>query len=62
MKNRNIPRTLFIVILLIFLVNAISSVAKAIEDGASFIPAVCWSIASIIWIARARLGEEIRDK
>jgi hypothetical protein len=54
MQNSNISRTLFVVTLLIFLLNAIISTANVIEDGALLrrvIPAVCWSIATIIWIA-----------
>lgn len=53
MRDRNISRTLFIVILLILLINAISSTANLIEDGALLrrvIPAVSWSVATIIWI------------
>lgn len=54
MQDSNISSTLFIVILLVFLVNAIISTANVIEDGASLrrvIPAVWWVIATIIWIA-----------
>ena len=54
MQNRDISRTLFIVILLIFLLNEIISTTNVIEDGALLrrvIPAVSWSIATIIWIA-----------
>jgi len=54
MQNRHISRTLFIVIMLVFLLNAIISTVNVIEDGALLrrvIPAVCWSIATIIWIA-----------
>jgi hypothetical protein len=54
MQNSNISRTLFIVILLIFIINVIISTANVIEDGTLLrrvIPAVCWSIATIIWIA-----------
>ena len=52
-ENVKISRTLFFVILPIFLVNAIINTANVIEDGAVLqrvIPAVCWSIATIIWI------------
>jgi fumarate reductase subunit D len=54
MQNSNISKTVFIVILLIFLLNAIISTANVIEDGAILrrvIPAVCWTLAAIIWIA-----------
>ena len=54
MQNNNLSRTLFFVILLIFLLNAIVSTANIIEDGALLrrvVPAVCWSIATIIWMA-----------
>jgi hypothetical protein len=54
MQIINISRTLFIVILLIFLLNVIISTANVIEDGALLrrvIPAVSWSIATLIWIA-----------
>jgi len=54
MQNDNISRTLFVVLLLIFLGNAIISTANVVEYGALLrrvIPAACWSIATIIWIA-----------
>jgi len=54
MQDSNISRTLFIVTLLIFLVNAITSAANVIADGAilrRIIPAACWCIATIIWVA-----------
>jgi len=54
MQNIHISRTLSIVILLILLLNAIVSTANVIEDGALLrrvIPAVCWGIATVIWIA-----------
>ncbi len=54
MQNINISRTLFIVIFLIFFLNAIISTANVFEDGALLrrvIPAVCWGIATVIWIA-----------
>lgn len=54
MQNINISRTLFIVIFLIFFLNAIISTANVFEDGAllrRIIPAVCWGIATVIWIA-----------
>ena len=63
--NVKISRTLFIVILPIFLANALISTANVIEDGAVLqrvIPAVCWSIATIIWIVsylRKVKGEKI---
>ncbi len=53
MKKRNISKTLFIVISLIFLVNAIISISNLFESNTLLlrvIPAVCWSIATIIWI------------
>ena len=54
MKNGNISKILYIVILFILLVNAVTSTANVIEDDAILrrvIPAVCWSIAAIIWTA-----------
>jgi len=54
MQNINISRTLSILILLIFLLNAIVSTANIIEDGALLrrvIPAACCGIATVIWIA-----------
>jgi hypothetical protein len=54
MQDNNISRTLFIVILLILLVNTITSAANVIENGAILrrvIPAACWGIATIIWVA-----------
>ena len=53
MQNKKISRKLFIVILSILLINAVISTANLIEDGALLrrvIPAVSWSIATIIWI------------
>jgi hypothetical protein len=54
MQNWHISRTLFIVTMLVFLLNAIISTVNVIEDGALLrrvIPAVCWNIATLIWIA-----------
>ena len=48
-------------ILLIFLVNAVFSTVNEIEDGfllRRVIPAVCWSVATIIWIASYLKGEK----
>jgi hypothetical protein len=64
MQNGNVSRTLFIVILLILLLNAIISTANVIEDGALLrrvIPAICWSIATVLWVAlysRKAKGED----
>lgn len=64
MKNGNISKILYMVILLILLVNAVTSTANVIEDDAILrrvIPAVCWSIAALIWTAvyfmKGRIGE-----
>jgi uncharacterized membrane protein YtjA (UPF0391 family) len=54
MRSSNISRILFILVLLVLLLNTVISAANAIEDGILLrrvIPAVCWGIASIIWIA-----------
>ena len=54
MQNSNVSRTLFFVVLLIFILNAIVSTANVIEDGALLrrvIPAACWGIATVTWIA-----------
>jgi hypothetical protein len=54
MKNGNISKILYMVILLILLVNAVTSTANVIEDDAILrrvIPAVCWSFAALIWTA-----------
>jgi hypothetical protein len=40
--------------LLFFLLNAVISTANVMEDGALMrrvIPAVCWGVATILWIA-----------
>jgi len=61
--NNNISRTLFIVILLIVLINAILSTANLIEDGVILrrvIPAVSWTIGTIIWIV-AYLKKQRRE-
>jgi peptidoglycan/LPS O-acetylase OafA/YrhL len=64
MQNSNVSRTRFIVILLILLLNAIISTANVIEDGALLrrvIPAICWSIAAVLWIVlypRKAKGED----
>jgi hypothetical protein len=53
LKNSNISRALFIIILLILLLNAIISTANLIEDGVvlrSVIPAISWVIAATLWI------------
>ena len=53
MQNNSINSTLFVVILLIFLLNTIISSVNVIEDGfllRRIIPAVCWYIATIILI------------
>ncbi len=54
MKNINISRNFFIVVLLIFLLNVIISTTNVIEDRTLLlrvIPIVSWSIAAIVWIA-----------
>jgi len=58
MRNGQVSRTLFMVISLILLVNVIFSIANVVEGGVMIrrvIPAVCWSIATVIWI-----GSDIR--
>jgi Flp pilus assembly protein TadG len=57
MQNRGVSRTLFVVILLILLLNAVVSTGNAIEDGASLrsaVPAACWIIATGVWITGGR--------
>jgi hypothetical protein len=54
MKDKAISRNVANLILMIFLLNALMSIANLIQDGAILrrvIPAVGWSIASLIWIA-----------
>lgn len=64
MMSSRISRTLHIVISLILLVNAIVSILNVVEDGFIIrraIPAVCWSIATVIWISsyqRKNKGEK----
>ena len=64
MRNGQVSRTLFMVISLILLVNVIFSIANVVEGGVMIrrvIPAVCWSIATVIWVGsdkRKNKGEE----
>lgn len=54
MANNGMSKPLFIVILLVLVVNAVISTANVIEDGILLrrvIPAACWIIAAIGWIA-----------
>jgi hypothetical protein len=52
--KQDITKILFFVILAILVFNAIINILNLIEDGLTlqvFIPACCWSLASIIWTA-----------
>jgi hypothetical protein len=54
LRNRTVSKAVFIVVLLILLINAVVSAASVIEDGVLLrraVPAACWTIATIAWVA-----------